>query len=140
MAEAGRPKRTFSDSDIALIEQYALDNCKTQTIADALNIPYNSLKRHFGRRLTHWRACGKVKLREYQRVLSQNHPAMAVFLGKNTLDQTDTQTIKTEAVLLVAPVDVPAVEAAAQAYKRFLAPMTKVIESKVIDSKEIENV
>ena len=70
------------------------------------------------------------------------HPACtgSIFWLKNNAGYADKQEIRTETVLLVAPVDVPAVEAAAQAYKRFLAPMTKVIESKVIDNKEIENV
>ena len=137
---AGRPKNSFSDEQIQQMEEYALDGCQNNTIATLMDIADSTLIRHFGKLLTKKRCKRKQRLRLIQTNLALSNTAMAIFLGKNELGQTDTQTIKVEPVLLVAPVDVPAVEAAAQVYKQFLAPMTKVIESKVIDNKEIENV
>ena len=130
----------FTDEQTQEIERLALMNCNSNTIAEATGIAANTLRRKFGARLRHWYAIYRVNLRQSQDKLKDTSSDMSKFLGKNVLGQTDTQTIKTEAVLLVAPVDVPAVEAAAQVYKQFLAPMTKVIESKVIDNKELENV
>ena len=86
---AGRPKASFSDEEIAEIEQYALDGCQTGTIATLTGIAYNTLDRHFGKNLTKKRAERKQKLRVNQNKLSENNPAMAIFLGKNELGQTD---------------------------------------------------
>lgn len=96
MPKAGRPKRVFTDEEITLIEQYAYNNCLTNTIAVALNIPLMTLKRHFGKKLTTWRAQGKIQLRQNQRNLSKISATMAQFLGKNELDQTDKQIIVDE--------------------------------------------
>ena len=96
MLKAGRPKRVFSDEEVALIKDYAHNNCLTNTIAVALNIPLMTLKRHFGKKLTTWRAQGKIELRQNQRNLSKISATMAQFLGKNELDQTDKQIIVDE--------------------------------------------
>lgn len=92
-----RPKRQFSDEIIQEIETMALNNCHFDTIAIALEIPLTSLKRRFGRFIRQKRAEGRVKLRANQVKLSVNHPAMAIFLGKNELNQVDKQIIQTEA-------------------------------------------
>ncbi len=99
---AGRPKRVFTDNDMVLIEQYAHNNCHNNTIAIALNMPVNTLTRHFGKKLKLWRAQGKIELRQYQRDLAVKYPSMAQFLGKNELNQTDKQVISHEGQ--VAPV------------------------------------
>ena len=90
----GRPKRTFSEQEIAKITEYALNNCNTETIANALNIPVNTIKRHFGRLLKQKRAEHRVNLRTNQTELAKTYPAMSIFLGKNVLDQADRQEIK----------------------------------------------
>jgi hypothetical protein len=86
---AGRPKSSFSDEELAEIDRLSLMNCKTGTIATALSVPYKTLQRHFAKRMSKNRAIWKTNLRESQDKLRDNHPAMAIFLGKNELGQTD---------------------------------------------------
>ncbi|KKL19790.1 hypothetical protein LCGC14_2461930 [marine sediment metagenome] len=119
---AGRPKRVFSKAEITKIQRYARNNSKTQTIADALNIPYNSLNRHFGRRMTRWRAEGRVSLKQIQQRMSKTSPQMAIWLGKQDLGQVDKQVITTNtAPVVVAEAEKDAVDAACKVYKLKLA-------------------
>lgn len=90
---AGRPKRTWTEAQISQIDDLASINCKDYTIAECLDVPLNSLKRHFGKRMIQKRAQGRVKLRQYQEGMAKTSPAMAIFLGKNELNQTDKQDI-----------------------------------------------
>jgi len=90
----GRPKRVFSEEEKAKIDEMALNNCRDYTIAQVLNIPMNTFKRHFGKRCMKKRAEFKANLREDQAKLAKTNPAMAIFLGKNELGQEDKQTIK----------------------------------------------
>lgn len=108
---AGRPKRTFTEQQIALIDEMALNNCKDCTIALVLGIPVNSLKRHFGRRMIQKRAEHRQELRESQTKLSKTTPAMAIFLGKNELGQVDRQEIKQETTEVQALTEKQAEEA-----------------------------
>jgi len=100
--KTGRPKRVFTEEDIALIQEFAGNNCHLNTIALALNIPMNSLKRHFGKEIAHWKAKGKIKLRDYQMKLAEKNPSMAMFLGKNMLNQTDKRDIKADVTVSLA--------------------------------------
>ena len=120
---AGRPKRVFSDEEKAKIEEYALNNCKTETIANALNIPVNTLKRHFGRKMKQKRAEHRVNLRQYQQTMAKTAPAMAIFLGKNELNQADKQEIKQTGSVAtpLTEAEQRASEAAARVYKLRLA-------------------
>ena len=88
-----RPKRVFTEDEKAKIEEMALNNCHFETIAMALDIPVNTLKRHYGRFITQKRAEGRVRLRGYQTQMSKTAPAMAIFLGKNELGQSDKQEV-----------------------------------------------
>lgn len=96
---AGRPKRVFTEEQKSQITQMALDNCHFETIAMALEIPVNTLKRHFGRFIRQKRAQGRIELRRTQRKLADSNPAMAIFLGKNELNQEDKKTIKQEGTI-----------------------------------------
>lgn len=91
-----RPKRVFSEEEEQKIEEYALNNCHIDTIALALNIAKNTLIRRYGTFIKKKRAEGRVRLRGFQVSLAPSNPAMAIFLGKNELGQTDKQTITTE--------------------------------------------
>lgn len=91
-----RPKRVFNDEIVQQMQQYALEGCQNNTIATILDIPMTTLKRRFGKLLTKKRCERKQKLREYQLDLAKTNPAMAIFLGKNELGQTDKQTISNE--------------------------------------------
>lgn len=95
MPRVGRPNNQYSPEIIAKIEQYALNNSKAETIARGLNIPVNTLKRNFGRLMRQKRAEGKLLLKANQIELAKKYPAMAIFLGKNDLGQTDKQDIHT---------------------------------------------
>jgi len=99
---AGRPKRVFTEQQIAQIDDMASINCKDYTIAQVLCIPIKTLKRHFGQRLIEKRAEFKRMLRGYQSNLAKTTPAMAIFLGKNELGQVDRQEIKTETTEVTA--------------------------------------
>jgi hypothetical protein len=88
-----RPKRQFNEEIIQRIEEMALNGCQNGTISNVLNIPNTTLVRRFGKLLTKKRCERKELIRKNQTVLSKNNPAMAIFLGKNELGQTDRQEI-----------------------------------------------
>ena len=117
-----RPKRVFSAEEEQKIEEYARNNCYDRTISTALDIPIVTLKRRFGTKIRKWRAKGKVDLRQWQRDLAVTHPAMAQFLGKNELNQTDKQVIETKATIKeYTEAELAAGREAARVYKLRLA-------------------
>ena len=88
-----RPKRQFTDEDEAIIANYAIDGGKNNTIASALRIPVNTLTNRFAGLLKEYRAFRKLRLARNQTRQSVISPQMAIFLGKNELDQVDKQII-----------------------------------------------
>ena len=90
-----RPKKQFPADIIHKIEEYALNNCHIDTIALALDMSKTTLTRRFGSFIKQKRAEGRVNLRSNQVHLSKTQAAMAIFLGKNELDQVDKQVIDT---------------------------------------------
>lgn len=91
---AGRPKRVFTEDEKAKIEQMALNNCHFETISIALEIPVNTLKRHYGRFIRQKRAEGRtIKM---QQQYNDKSPTMLIWWGKQHLDQTDKQVIEHE--------------------------------------------
>ncbi len=106
-----RPKRKFSDEEVQQIDTMALNNCHMDTIALALEIPLTTLVRRFGRVIKQKRAQGRIELRAKQVKLANNHPAMAIFLGKNELNQVDKQVIETEVTEQQRLTEAEAVEA-----------------------------
>lgn len=99
----GRPKREFTDEEVAKIYDAALNNCHLDTIALALDIPKSTLDRRFGTKIRQLRAKGRMKLRSNQVRLSRLSSDMAKFLGKNELGQVDKQEIKTTQVVTEVP-------------------------------------
>ena len=89
-----RPKRVFTDEQIQEMESYALEGGQNNTIATVMSIPLTTLIRRFGKLLTKKRAERKLFLRRTQTLLAVTNPAMAIFLGKNELKQTDKQVIE----------------------------------------------
>ena len=89
--KTGRPKRKFTDEQVALMEKYALAGCQNNTIATLMDIPIETLVRRFGKLLTKKRCERKYNLRVAQNALCLTHPGMAIFLGKNELGQKDKQ-------------------------------------------------
>lgn len=102
MSKVGRPKRIWTDEQRAKIDQMALDNCHMDTIALALDVPKESLVRDFGTIIRQKRAEGRTALRRAQRK-QINTPAMAIFLGKNELGQSDRQDIKHSGEISLLP-------------------------------------
>lgn len=88
---AGKPKIMWTDEQIAQIEQMALDNCHTETIARALGTTDETIKSHFSPLLKQKRAEGRALLRRSQRdkAVEGKDTGMLCFLGKNELEQTD---------------------------------------------------
>lgn len=116
--KGGRPKRQFTDEEVQQIDTMASNNCHMDTIALALEIPLTTLVRRFGRVIKRKRAQGRIELRAKQVKLADNHPAMAIFLGKNELGQVDKQVIQTEtAIPAITEPERKAREAAAKIYK-----------------------
>lgn len=121
----------FSDEQMQEIERLALLNCNSNTIAEAVGVAVNTLKRHCGRNLKHWWAMYRVNLRETQDTLKATSPDLSKFLGKNVLGQVDKQVIATK----TEPVTVPeaekkAVDAGCKAYKEALCatPEERIIK------------
>jgi len=92
--KVGRPKRKFPPEQMASIEEMAYNNCHTLTIANTLGIAESTLRDNFRELLTQKRAEGKAELRKNQRELAVKNPAMAIFLGKNELGQSDKQQLQ----------------------------------------------
>jgi len=112
----------FTNEQMQEIERLALINCNSNTIAEAVGVAVNTLKRHCGRKLKHWWAMYRVNLRETQDTLKATSPDLSKFLGKNVLGQVDKQVISTK----TEPVTVPeaekkAMDAACKVYKLKLA-------------------
>lgn len=92
----GRPKREFTEEQIKQLEEYALAGCQNNTIATLMDIPINTLKRHFGKLLTKKRCFRKYLLRKAQwdKAVISKDTGMLCFLGKNELEQTDKQDLE----------------------------------------------
>jgi hypothetical protein len=92
---AGRPKRVFTPEEIQGIERYARIGSYNRTISTGLNIPLHTLERHYGAKIRHWRAAGKLEMRESLHKQRDTSPQTAIFIAKNELGMVDKQEIKT---------------------------------------------
>lgn len=89
-----RPSKKFTDEQVKVIADYAFHGCQNNTIATLLDIPVNTLTRHFGKLLTKKRCERKLYLRKAQdRKAGEGDTGMLCFLGKNELGQSDKQEI-----------------------------------------------
>ena len=117
-----RPKRVFADREIRMIGLYALNGGKNQTIANAMEMPVNTLKNRFSKLLQKNRAVRKLKLAHNQTKQSKYNHQMSIFLGKNELGQTDKQIIASEQKAPeLTPAERRACEEMAKGYKLRLA-------------------
>lgn len=91
-----RPKRVFTPEEVQGIEKYARIGSYNRTISTGLNIPLHSLERHFGTKIRHWRAAGKLDMRENLHKQAANSPQTAIFIAKNELGMVDKQVIVDE--------------------------------------------
>lgn len=90
----GRPSRVFTLEQIKKAKDMAFDNCKNTTIAGVLDCKVDVLVRNLGTVLHKKRCEGNAELRKDQRKMSHKQPVMAIFLGKNQLDQSDKKAIE----------------------------------------------
>ena len=126
---AGRPKRVFSEDEIKEIERMAELNCNTNTIAEVLDIPFRSLKRHFAKTLKCCWAKHRVNVRQSQEDQRQTSPQMGIWLGKQDLGQVDKQTITTEQLESKPKTakDLRAAQAAAKAYNEEMSKEPRIV-------------
>ena len=88
--KVGRPKRKFTQEQIAKIEECAFHGCQTETIATLTGIPASTLRDNFRGFLDKKRAERKLELRKAQdKQASEGNSALLIFLGKNELGQVD---------------------------------------------------
>lgn len=99
MAKRGRPRIII---DKKLFESLCGLQCTREEIANCLNCNKDTLekwcKTEYGKTFSlvfaEKRARGKVSLRRMQWKLAEKSPAMAIFLGKNFLGQSDRQDLE----------------------------------------------
>ncbi len=92
--KVGRPKRAFSPEQIANMCKYALAGCQNNTIASIMGVPMQTLVDNYRELLTKKRGERKYNIRKEQNKHMKTNPTMAIFLGKNELDQSDKQDIE----------------------------------------------
>lgn len=111
--QPGRPTVEYTAKQKQKIEECALMNCHTSTIATLTGIPETSLRRDFGEVIRLKRAEHKILLRKIQfsRAKNDKSPAMAMFLGKNVLEQDDKQGG-------LVPIELPAIHITVESGKK----------------------
>ncbi len=91
--KVGRPRHKFTKAQIDKAEDAALMGCKNKTIAGLLGVRVEVFDKDFCIRLTKKRQERDYNLRKNQTEMAKKNVAMAIFLGKNELDQTDKQDV-----------------------------------------------
>lgn len=94
----GRPRKVI---DYKLLDSLCQIQCTGEEVASILEITYDHLDETikidkgigFVEYLKQKSDCGKASLRRRQWKLSETNPAMAIFLGKNLLKQSDVMKI-----------------------------------------------
>ena len=91
----GRPKKNI---DYEMVEKLASIMATQEEIASFLDISVRTLLRdeHFCHIYKKGLESGKMSLRRQQFKLSETNPTMAIWLGKQYLNQTDKQDIRME--------------------------------------------
>ena len=90
-----RPRSTFlTDEQLKRMDRMAKDQCKHRTIAEALGVGREALRKNYLPRLLQKGAEGRTELQADQRAMQSKQPSVAIFRGKNYLGQTDKQEIE----------------------------------------------
>ena len=91
----GRPPREYTPEQLADITKYARQGCHTLTIANITGIPEATLRDNFREVLTKERALHKADIRLAQNnLVEEGNATMAIWLGKQELEQTDKSIIE----------------------------------------------
>ena len=90
----GRPKKKLNRLGLEIVEKLAGYMCTEEEIAAFLGVSVETLKNDtnkdtFSECIKRGKECGKASLRMAQFKLSQKNAAMAIFLGKQYLGQTE---------------------------------------------------
>ena len=106
MDSGGRPIKLISEQGMIFIEKMASIMCTDEEIAALMSDDYEHIsvdtllndnnKDVFTECKTKGMATGKASLRRNQFALSKVNANMAIFLGKNYLDQTDKKEVKAD--------------------------------------------
>ena len=107
MAKVGRPIKLFTVEEKKKMEEMAFNQCQDKTIAAVIGVQVDCLKRHFKTVLHKKRCEGKAALRASQAEMAMKgkQPAMAIFLGKNYLEQKDSKDVKVHGDMKIQIVD-----------------------------------
>ncbi len=134
-----RPCRIFTDEELQAVERYARIGSYDKTISVGLGIPETTLKRSLGAKIRHWRAAGKLDMRDNLHKQGENSPQTAIFIAKNELGMTDKQIIMTEDTDAKPQTakDLQAAKAAAKAYNEEMAKVD--VNPTTIKFKEAQN-
>ena len=86
----GRPR---VEIDAEQVETLAEFGCTILEIAKFCKCDESTIRKRFKAEVESGKQKQKIKLRQIQFKLAENSAAMAIFLGKNILNQTDRQSI-----------------------------------------------
>ena len=89
-SNAGRPKKKIDGEQV---KKLAALQCTYQEMAAFFDCDETTLRRNFASVIKEGKEAGKMSLRRYQFELAKKSAAMAIFLGKNYLNQTDNQNV-----------------------------------------------
>jgi len=87
----GRPKYQFTEEQLKIADDAAFQGCKNNTIAGLIGVPQETLEKYLLKRLRQKRQERDRELRRAQTKMAAHNVAMAIFLGKNELEQSDRQ-------------------------------------------------
>ena len=93
----GRPQKTWTNRDVEQFEALCKIQCSKADICAVMDVSEKTLDRlvkekyrqTFEEMQTHFRAYGRASLLRSQFKLAERNPSMAIWLGKQYLDQQD---------------------------------------------------
>lgn len=85
----GRPPNIYTNDQLEFIDKMALVQARDYTIAEAMGMEAKEFSRHFAKRTRQKRAEGKLAIHENQYEMAKKQPVMAIWLGKQHLEQSD---------------------------------------------------
>lgn len=87
----GRPRKEINEEQLA---QLAGLGCTLAEMASFFDCDVKTLTSNYSQVIKKGKDMGNISLRRDQRRLAKNSASMAIFLGKNTLDQRDRQELQ----------------------------------------------
>jgi hypothetical protein len=90
--KAGRPVKVIEIDSKSLVEELASLQCTLEEIASVLGVNKSTVSRNYATEIDKGRQNGRISLRRNQFNLSKTNAAVAIWLGKNWLGQSDNPT------------------------------------------------